>query len=73
MQCKTLTPKSYTVNTLNNCDRITSSDKIAKHAHNTREISFKPAGNKIKQDAGRFYLPVYLEAHIIALIKEGLS
>jgi len=66
-------PKSYTVNTINNCDRITSPDEIAKQAHHTREIWFKPANNKTKHDVNRLYLPVEMEAHIIALIKEGLS
>jgi hypothetical protein len=65
-------PKSDTVNTIN-FDRITSTDKIAKQSHSTGEILCKPANNKINEDISRLYLPAYLEAHIIALIKEGLS
>jgi hypothetical protein len=69
------------VSTLINLKKVSPSGELMQQVHNTREILLTPAKkilskineHKENNDMNIIYLPVRLEAHIIALIKGGLS
>jgi hypothetical protein len=69
------------MHTINNNDNTNFPDELMQQVHFAREILLKsPEGSlkKISDNENNFdkiiiYFPPNLEAHIIALIKEGLS